>query len=92
MSDRSEQKKVINFRTSEDQKALIDRAAKLLGKSRTEFILDTMREASENVLLDQHLFGVDESVFRTFEAALDAPPKLNENLRRTLMTAVPWEK
>ena len=51
-----------------------------------------MREASENVLLDQHLFGVDESVFRTFEAALDAPPKLNENLRRTLMTAVPWEK
>ena len=92
MSDRSEQKKVINFRASEDQKALIDRAAKLLGKSRTEFILDTMREASENVLLDQHLFGVDESVFRTFEAALDAPPKLNENLRRTLITAVPWEK
>ncbi len=71
---------------------MIDRAAKLLGKSRTDFILDTMREASENVLLDQHLFGVDESVFRTFEAALDAPPKLNENLRRTLMTAVPWEK
>ena len=92
MSDRSIQTKVIHFRTSEDQKALIDRAAKLLGKSRTDFILDTMREASENVLLDQHLFGVDESVFRTFEAALDAPPKLNENLRRTLMTAVPWEK
>ena len=92
MPDRLVQTKVINFRASEDQKALIERAAKRLGKSRTDFILDTMREASENVLLDQYLFGVDESVFRTFEAALDAPPKLNENLRRTLMTVVPWEK
>ena len=92
MPDRSVQTQVINIRVSEGQKALIDRAAKRLGLSRTDFILDTMREASEYVLLDQGQFGVDESVFRAFEAALDAPPKLNENLRRTLMTSAPWEK
>ena len=92
MPDQAVRTKVINFRASEGQKALIDRAAKRLGKSRTEFVLDTMREASENVLLDQRLFSVDESVFRAFKAALDAPPRLNENLRRTLMTSAPWEK
>lgn len=92
MPERSVQTMAINIRVSEDQKALIDRAAKCLGKSRTDFILDTMREASENVLLDQHLFGVDESVFKAFEVALNAPPKPNENLRRTLMTSAPWKK
>ena len=55
MPGRALQTQTINLRASADQKALIDRAAKRLGKSRTEFVLDTMREASENVLLDQRL-------------------------------------
>ena len=40
----------IHLRASADQKALIDRAASRLGKSRTEFVLDTMREAAGRVL------------------------------------------
>ena len=91
MPDRALQSQIINLRASADQKALIDRAAKRLGKSRTEFVLDTMREASENILLDQRLFCVEASVFDTFEAALDAPPEPNDSLRRTLTTPAPWD-
>ncbi len=82
----------INLRASEEQKALIDRAAECLGKSRTEFILDTMREASENVLLDQRVFWLDDEAFAAFQAILDDPPEPTEELRRTLNKKPPWEK
>ena len=92
MPDRVLQTQTINLRASADQKALIDRAAKRLGKSRTEFVLDTMREASENVLLDQCLFSVEAPDFDAFKAALDTPPEPNDGLRRTLTTPAPWDK
>lgn len=86
------QSQTINLRASAEQKALIDRAAKRLGKSRTEFVLDTMREASVNVLLDQRLFDLDEASFAAFEAMLDAPAEPNEEMRRTLNTPPPWSR
>lgn len=92
MPDRALQTQTISLRASADQKALIDRAAKRLGKSRTEFVLDTMREASENVLLDQRLFRVEASTFDAFNAALDASPEPTDGLRRTLRTPAPWDK
>ena len=92
MPDRALQTHTINLRAPTDQKALIDRAAQRLGKSRTEFVLDTMREASENVLLDQRVFSVKASVFEAFAAALDTPPEPNDELRRTLATPAPWDK
>ena len=88
--ERALQTRTINLRASAEQKALIDRAARRLGKSRTEFVLDTMREASENVLLDQRLFDLDEAAFAAFEAMLDAPAEPDERLRRTLNTPPPW--
>ena len=84
--------RTINLRASAEQKALIDRAAKRLGKSRTEFVLDTMREASENVLPDQRLFGLDEAAFDVFKAMLDAPAEPSDGLRRTLTTPAPWSE
>ena len=92
MPDQALQTQTIILRASTDQKALTDRAAKRLGKSRTEFVLDTMREASENVLLDQRLFSVEAPAFDAFNAALDAAPDPNDGLRRTLRTPAPWDK
>lgn len=90
--ERTLQSQTINLRASAEQKAVIDRAAKRLGKSRTEFVLDTMREASENVLLDQRLFILDQAAFDEFEAMLDAPTEPGERLRRTLTTPPPWSE
>ena len=43
---------VINLRTPPAQRELIDRAARLQGKSRTDSLLAASREKAEQVLLD----------------------------------------
>ncbi len=82
----------INLRASANQKALIDRAAAVLGKSRTEFMLDTARQAAENVLLDQRLILLGAADYKKFVARLDAPLEPPAALRKLLNTPAPWEK
>ena len=82
----------INLRASHEQKALIDRAASCLGKSRTEFILDTTREAAEQVLLDRRLYLLDDERFAAFEAALTAPVEASAALCKTMNTPPPWKE
>lgn len=83
--------RVINLRTDEARRELIDRAAAALGKDRTEFMLDVATREAQSVLLDRRLFDLDESAFRRFAEALDAPPADNPRLRKLLMTRAPWE-
>lgn len=85
-------RETINLRASAEQKALIDRAASRLGKTRTEFMLDSAREAAENVLLDQRLFLLDEPRYAEFVACLDAPVEPTEALKKVLTTPSPWER
>jgi uncharacterized protein (DUF1778 family) len=82
----------INLRASAEQKALIDRAAARLGKTRTEFMLDSARQAAENALLDQRLFLLSDADFQAFAASLDAPAEPPEALRAMLAAKSPWEK
>lgn len=85
-------RETINLRATAEQKALIDRAAALLGKSRTEFMLESAREAAEDALLDRRLFLLDDAQYERFEACLDAPAEPGEALRRLLAASTPWEK
>jgi uncharacterized protein (DUF1778 family) len=71
---------------------LIDRAAELSGRSRTDFVLDAARRAAEDALLDRTVFAVDPKAYAEFVARLDAPPRPNPRLRRSLKTPAPWEK
>ncbi|MEF8982648.1 type II toxin-antitoxin system TacA family antitoxin [Thiohalorhabdus sp.] len=81
----------INLRALPAQRALIDRARQLTGKSRTEFVLEAACREAENTLLDQRLFLLDEERFAAFEEALDAPVKDNPALRKLLTTPAPWD-
>ena len=81
----------INIRVAPDQRALIDRAAQSVGKSRTEFILDVATREAENTLLDQRLFVLGDENWSRFLARLDAPPDPNPALRTLLTTPAPWE-
>jgi len=81
----------INLRASHEQKALIDRAASCLGKSRTQFILDTTREAAEQALLDRRLYLLNDEQFAAFEAAITAPAEPSAALRETMNASPPWE-
>ena len=66
----------INLRGSRKQKALIDHAAQTLGRSRSDFMLDTACRESEAVLLDRRYFALSEATFKRFTAMLDRPPKI----------------
>jgi len=81
----------LNVRVKPEDRNLIDRAARLLGKSRTDFLLESARRAAQDALLDQTLLNVSPSVYAEFVARLDAPPAPNERLRRTMTTPAPWE-
>lgn len=85
-------KKIINLRTDEARRDLIDRAATALGKDRTEFMLDAATREARAVLLDRCLFQLDDRAFRRFAAALEAPPADNPRLRRLLSRRAPWER
>ena len=81
----------LNLRIKPEERGLIDRAAKTLGKNRTDFMLDAARRAAEDPLLDRTIFAVSPKAYAEFLARLDAPPQPNERLRRTMRTSAPWE-
>lgn len=81
----------ISLRIPPDQKALVDRAASLLGKSRTEFMLESARRAAEEALLDRRLFLLDDSRYRDFVERLDASAEPGTALKKLLTTPGPWD-
>lgn len=82
----------INMRVEPAQHALLTRAAALLHKDRTAFILDVACREAENVLLDQRLFQLNDEDFQAFEAALSAPIPENPRLKALLNEPAPWEE
>lgn len=82
----------INLRASQRQKLLIDRAAQALGRSRSDFMLDTACREAESILLDRRYFSLSGVEFKKFTAMLDTPPRDNPKLRRLLLTAAPWDR
>jgi uncharacterized protein (DUF1778 family) len=92
-SEREKPKRdTLNLRIKPELRRLIDRAAELSGKNRTDFVLDAARHAAENEVLDRRVIAVDVRAYADFLARLDAPPRPNVRLRRSLRTAAPWEK
>ena len=80
----------INLRALPEQRDLIDQAAKLAGKNRSDFMLEAACERAQQVLLDRVFFGLDAKGFREFTAALDAPPGPNHGLDRLMAVKPPW--
>jgi uncharacterized protein (DUF1778 family) len=90
--ERTGQGETINLRASRKQKVLIDRAAEALGRSRSDFMLDTACREAESILLDRRYFVLSEDAFKRFTNLLDRPPKDNPRLRRLLHTRAPWDQ
>jgi len=70
---------------------LIDRAAKIAGRTRSEFMLEAARRAAQKMLLDTILFVLDATAFNRFKALLDAPPKANPRLGELMRKRAPWD-
>lgn len=80
----------INLRTQPEQRDLIDQAAALLGKNRSDFMLEAACDRARSVLLDQVFFALDADKFQQFMAMLDAPPAPNPGLARLMSVKAPW--
>jgi uncharacterized protein (DUF1778 family) len=85
-------RETLNLRIPAAERNLIDRAALSSGKTRTDFILEAARRAAEETLLDRAMLSVGPEAHAEFLARLDAPPKPNARLRRTMRTPPPWDK
>ncbi len=84
-------REALNIRIKPQVRELIDRAAELAGKNRTDFVLDAARHAAEETLLNRTVFTVSPKAYRQFLARLDAPPKPNRRLVKSMQTPAPWE-
>jgi len=82
----------INLRALPEQRELIDRAAHLLGKNRSDFMLEAACDKAQTVLLDQVYFNLDADKFQQFIEMLDAPPGPNPGLERLMAVKAPWAK
>ncbi len=81
----------INMRADPKVRSLIDRAAEIAHRNRTEFVLEAAIQRAEEVILDQQLITVDADRFERFVAALDAPPASNPRLQQLMERKSPWE-
>jgi uncharacterized protein (DUF1778 family) len=82
----------VNLRVPQETRELIDNAAAALGKSRTEFMLESARREAIDVLLDQRLFVLTPEQHEEFMRILDNPPPPNEALKKLMRSTPPWEK
>lgn len=82
----------INLRVAEDTRDLIDTAASVVGKTRTEFMLETARRRAIDVLLDQRLFVLSPQQHDEFVKSLQSPPKPAAALKKLMAAKGPWEK
>lgn len=80
----------INLRAMPEQRDLIDHAASLLGKNRSDFMLEAACTKAQAVVIDQVFFSLDADKFKQFNKLLDAPQVHNPGLSRLLKVQAPW--
>lgn len=85
-------RETLNIRIKPEERSLIDRAASMRGKNRTDFILEAARLAAEETLLEQAVIMASPEAYAEFLARLDMPPQPNERLRKTMQTPAPWDQ
>lgn len=82
----------LSMRLPDSDIAIIDRAAALRGRSRTDFVRDAAVRAAEEILLERSVTRMDPEAFKAFQDAISAPqqtvPEMVERLRRPAL----WDR
>ena len=74
----------INLRTSPEAKALIERAAAIMGSTVSSFMLQNAYEAARRVVSDNDTLTLSQADFERFIAACENPPEPTEALRKLM--------
>ena len=81
----------LSMRLPEADISMIDRAASLRGRSRTDFVRDAAVRAAEDVLMENTLIRMSSDGFEAFMSALAAPPVVVPEMVALARQAAPWE-
>jgi uncharacterized protein (DUF1778 family) len=81
----------LSMRLPETDIAIIDRAAALRGRSRTDFVRDAAVRAAEEVLMETAPIRMSPAGFKAFMAALSAPASPVPEMIKLFQRAAPWE-
>ncbi|MBC7950410.1 MAG: DUF1778 domain-containing protein [Rhodospirillaceae bacterium] len=82
----------LSMRLPDADLALIDRAAGLRGRSRTDFVREAAVRAAEDVLMDASLVRMSAEGFAAFMAVLSEPAVPVTPMVEVLRRPAPWER
>lgn len=82
----------LSMRLPEADIAVIDRAARMRGRSRTDFVRDAAVQAAEQVVMDSVLVRMGAAGFDAFQQAIDAPAAPVPELVEILSRPAPWDE
>jgi len=75
----------INLRTSAEAKAMIERAAALMGTTVSSFMLQNAYEAARRVVSEYDTLMLSQRDFDAFAEAMEHPPKPKAALRKLMV-------
>ena len=81
----------LSMRLPQGDIAIIDRAAELRGRSRTDFVRDAAVRAAEEVLLEDTLLRMSPNGFKQFMKVVSAPAKADPVLVKLAKRRAPWD-
>lgn len=82
----------LSMRLPEADLAIIDRAAGLRGRSRTDFVREAAVRAAEEVLIERTLIRMSPAGFDAFRTAIEGPATPVEAMVELLRRPAPWEE
>jgi len=81
----------LSTRLAEADIAIIDRAAKLRGRSRSDFVREAAVRAAEDVLMETVPIRMSAAGFKAFVASLSGPAKPVPEMVELFRRAAPWQ-
>ena len=82
----------VNFRTSSERLAVIDRAAEIRGLTRTEFVLRSSEAAAIEIFNERPVIALDDEAWDDFVAALDAPVVIDPAVKARFARQPQWDR
>jgi len=81
----------LSMRLPEADIAVIDRAASMRGRSRTDFIREAAVRAAEEAIMETTLIRMTPSGFNAFLKVLSVPPTAVPRMVEIIKRKAPWE-
>ena len=80
-----------DLRMSEEERSLIDQAARIRHTTSTNFIREEALAAAESVVHEQNRFVLNEEQWQALTDALSRPPRVLKKLKRQMAEADSWD-